>query len=211
MEILKTLLIALMIAAVSTVAGFGFNTEAATMTDNNQNFEKATFAGGCFWCVESDLEKVDGVIEVLSGYTGGHKKNPTYKEVSAGITGHVEAVEVLYDPAKVTYETLLDVFWRHVDPTDPGGQFVDRGSQYRTAIFYHNEEQKGWPKNPRPGLTSPANSTAPWSPKSCRPGNSMWPKSTTRTITKRARFDTNSTGSIPEGISFWIRCGAKNK
>jgi peptide methionine sulfoxide reductase msrA/msrB len=104
--------------------------------------EKATFAGGCFWCVESDLEKVDGVIEAISGYTGGDRSDPSYKEVSAGSTGHVEAVLVKYDPSKVTYSELLDAFWRHIDPTDGGGQFVDRGSQYRPAIFYHNEEQK---------------------------------------------------------------------
>ena len=104
--------------------------------------EIATFAGGCFWCTEADLEKVPGVLKVVSGYTGGHKENPTYKEVSSGATGHVEAVQVYYDPAKITYEELLDRFWRHINPTDPGGQFVDRGSQYRSVIFFHNEEQK---------------------------------------------------------------------
>jgi len=103
---------------------------------------KATFAGGCFWCVEADFEKVPGVVEVISGYTGGHKENPTYEEVSAGGTGHVEAVQVLYDPSKVSYRELLDFFWRHVDPTDAGGQFVDRGSQYRSVIFYQDEEER---------------------------------------------------------------------
>jgi len=112
------------------------------MKEQSDNLAKATFAGGCFWCVESDFEKVEGVVEVISGYTGGHKENPTYEEVSSGGTGHVEAVQVLYDPKKVSYKELLDVFWRHVDPTDAGGQFVDRGSQYRTAIFYHNDEEK---------------------------------------------------------------------
>jgi peptide methionine sulfoxide reductase msrA/msrB len=106
------------------------------------NLRKATFAGGCFWCTEADFEKVPGVVKAVSGYTGGKKENPTYEEVSAGTTGHVEAVQVYYDPAKVTYEELLDYFWRHIDPTDPGGQFVDRGSQYRSVIFYHDEEQK---------------------------------------------------------------------
>lgn len=115
---------------------------ADAMKDGAKIREAATFAGGCFWCMESDFEKVDGVLEVLSGYTGGEVENPTYEEVSSGRTGHVEAVQVVYDPSKVTYEQLLDVFWRHVDPTDPGGQFVDRGPQYRTAIFYHDEEQK---------------------------------------------------------------------
>lgn len=107
-----------------------------------QNLEKATFAGGCFWCIESAFEKVPGVIEAISGYTGGHKANPTYEEVCTGTTGHFEAVEITYDPEKVTYQDLLDIFWQNIDPTDPGGQFVDRGSQYRTAIFYHNEEQR---------------------------------------------------------------------
>jgi peptide methionine sulfoxide reductase msrA/msrB len=106
------------------------------------NTAEAIFAGGCFWCMEHPFEKLDGVKEVISGYTGGHKENPTYKEVSAGRTGHAEAVRVVYDPAKVTYEELLDVFWRQIDPTDAGGQFVDRGSQYRSAIFYKTEEEK---------------------------------------------------------------------
>jgi peptide methionine sulfoxide reductase msrA/msrB len=112
------------------------------MYESPGDLQKATFAGGCFWCVEADFEKVDGVIEVVCGYTGGQRKNPKYEEVSSGTTGHVEAIQILYDPRKITYMELLEVFWRHVDPTDPGGQFVDRGSQYRTAIFYHNEEQK---------------------------------------------------------------------
>jgi peptide methionine sulfoxide reductase msrA/msrB len=106
------------------------------------NQDVGTFAGGCFWCVEADFEKVPGVIRVISGHTGGNKENPTYEEVSAGGTGHLEAVQVVYDPDKVSYGELLSFFWRHIDPTDPGGQFVDRGAQYRSAIFYHNEEQR---------------------------------------------------------------------
>ena len=104
--------------------------------------ESAIFAGGCFWCVEANFEKVDGVIEVLSGYTGGHKENPTYKEVCSHTTGHVEAVQVTYDANLVTYEDLLEVFWRTVDPTDAGGQFVDRGETYASAIFVANEQQR---------------------------------------------------------------------
>jgi len=111
------------------------------MQDEPQNTKEAYFAGGCFWCTESDFEKVDGVIEVISGYTGGHVANPTYEQVSEGGTGHVESVKVIYDPAKVSYEELLQVFWMHVDPTDGGGQFVDRGSQYRSVIFYSNEQE----------------------------------------------------------------------
>jgi peptide methionine sulfoxide reductase msrA/msrB len=106
------------------------------------SLQKATFAGGCFWCTEADFEKLPGVVKVISGYTGGNKENPTYGEVSSGGTGHVEAVQVYYDPSKITYKELLDYFWKHVDPTDAGGQFVDRGSQYRSVIFYHDEEQK---------------------------------------------------------------------
>ncbi len=109
---------------------------------DDKNLAAATFAGGCFWCTESDFEKVDGVVEVVSGYTGGDEKDPTYEQVSSGATGHYEAVQVYYDPLKISSAELLEVFWRHVNPTDAGGQFVDRGPQYRSAIFYHNDEQK---------------------------------------------------------------------
>jgi peptide methionine sulfoxide reductase msrA/msrB len=109
--------------------------------DKPENTKEAYFAGGCFWCTEADFEKVDGVIDAISGYTGGNIANPTYKQVSKGGTGHVEAVKVVYDPTKVTYEELLEVFWMHVDPTDGDGQFVDRGSQYRSVIFYSNEQE----------------------------------------------------------------------
>lgn len=104
--------------------------------------ETAIFASGCFWCTESDFDKVPGVISTTSGYIGGHKKNPTYREVSAGGTGHTEAVQVVYDPAKVSYAQLLEHYWRNVDPTTPNAQFCDRGSQYRSAIFYLSDEQK---------------------------------------------------------------------
>lgn len=106
--------------------------------------EKATFAGGCFWCIEHPFEHLDGVSAVISGYTGGVEKNPTYQHVSSGKTGHVEAVQIRYDPKKISYQELLEVFWRQFDPTDAGGSFVDRGSQYTSAIFYHNEQQKKW-------------------------------------------------------------------
>ena len=111
------------------------------MMDKGIQTQTAVFAGGCFWCTESDFEKVLGVLDAVSGYTGGIVPNPDYAQVSAGGTGHVEAVQVIYDPAKVTYEQLLDAFWRHMDPTDAGGQFVDRGSQYRGIIFYDDNEQ----------------------------------------------------------------------
>jgi peptide-methionine (S)-S-oxide reductase len=103
---------------------------------------KATFAGGCFWCMEPAFDGVEGVISTTSGYTGGHTENPSYEEVSSGTTGHAESMEVVYDPKKVTYEKLLDVYWHNVDPTTPNRQFCDGGTQYRSAIFYHDEEQK---------------------------------------------------------------------
>jgi peptide-methionine (S)-S-oxide reductase len=104
--------------------------------------EKATFAGGCFWCMEPPFDELSGVISTISGYTGGRTKNPTYEQVSSGGTGHAEAVEVLYDPSKITYARLLDVFWKNIDPITPNRQFCDIGAQYRSAIYYHNEEQK---------------------------------------------------------------------
>jgi len=104
--------------------------------------EKATFAGGCFWCIEASFLDIEGVTDVISGYAGGTKKDPTYEEVGTGKTGHREAVQVTFDPSRISYLELLNMFWRQIDPTDDGGQFSDRGSQYRTAIFYHNEEQR---------------------------------------------------------------------
>jgi len=102
----------------------------------------ATFAGGCFWCMEPPYDKLPGVVATISGYTGGRKVNPTYEEVSSGSTGHAESVTVVYDPKKVTYEKLLDVFWHNIDPTVKDRQFCDGGNQYRTAIFYHDEAQR---------------------------------------------------------------------
>jgi peptide-methionine (S)-S-oxide reductase len=103
---------------------------------------KAIFAGGCFWCEETAFEGVPGVVSVTSGFTGGQKKNPTYEEVSSGSTGHAESVEVIFDPGKISYERLLEIFWHNVDPFDAGGQFCDRGTQYRSAIFYLDDAQR---------------------------------------------------------------------
>ncbi len=102
----------------------------------------ATFAGGCFWCMQPPFQQVEGVVSVVAGYAGGTKVNPSYEEVSSGTTGHLEAVQVTYDPEQVPYGKLLDLFWKQIDPTDQEGQFADKGSQYKTAIFYHDEEQK---------------------------------------------------------------------
>ncbi|MGH7230287.1 MAG: peptide-methionine (S)-S-oxide reductase MsrA [Nitrospiraceae bacterium] len=136
MKTLHLLLVLAVLAAVVMSAG------AADQAKDGPGLEKATFAGGCFWCMEEALDKVEGVITTTSGYTGGRKTNPTYEEVSAGGTGHAESVQIVFDPAKVSYAQLLDVFWRNVDPTTPDRQFCDSGNQYRSAIFYHSETQQ---------------------------------------------------------------------
>jgi peptide methionine sulfoxide reductase msrA/msrB len=134
----------ILLAVMIAVAGVLVPDLKSGVTEMNEKnkFTRATFAGGCFWCIEADFEKVPGVVKAVAGYSGGRTENPTYEEVCSGRTGHVEAVQVFFDPSKVSYEELLDVFWRHIDPTDPGGQFADRGSQYQTAVFYHDEDQR---------------------------------------------------------------------
>lgn len=114
----------------------------ATTLHATDNEATATFAGGCFWCMEPPFDGLNGVISTTSGYTGGHKNEPTYKEVSAGSTGHTEAIQVVYDPSIISYRELLAVFWKNIDPTTPDQQFCDRGNQYRSGIFYHDEQQK---------------------------------------------------------------------
>ncbi|GJM15623.1 MAG: peptide methionine sulfoxide reductase MsrA [Thermodesulfobacteriota bacterium] len=109
---------------------------------SEDNYERATFSGGCFWCMQPPFDNLEGVISTTVGYTGGLEKNPTYDDVCLGRTEHLESVQIVYDPSLISYEKLLDVFWLNVDPTDGGGQFVDRGMHYRTAIFYHSEGQK---------------------------------------------------------------------
>ncbi len=110
--------------------------------DARSSLKRAVFAGGCFWCMQPAFDRVPGVISTTVGYTGGDKPSPSYEEVSSGQTGHVEAIEVFYDPVKVSYHKLLDVFWKSIDPTDPGGQFADQGSQYKTAVFFMDEDEK---------------------------------------------------------------------
>ncbi len=116
--------------------------QTGSKNTSGSKFQTAIFAGGCFWCMEPPFEKLEGVASVTSGYTGGHKKRPTYEEVSSGTTGHAESVQIVYDPKKISYEKLLEVFWHNIDPTTPSRQFCDRGSQYRGAIYYLNDEQK---------------------------------------------------------------------
>jgi peptide-methionine (S)-S-oxide reductase len=128
------------VAAIFLIVGSVVH--AAAPSSGPSPTAKATFAGGCFWCMEPPYDELEGVISTISGYTGGSKKNPTYEEVSGGGTGHAEVVQVTYDPTKVSYENLLDVFWRNIDPLTANAQFCDSGSQYRSAIFYHDEAQK---------------------------------------------------------------------
>lgn len=109
--------------------------------NTQSGYELATFAGGCFWCMVTPFEELPGIVSIVSGYTGGHKENPTYEEVCAGNTGHYEAVQIAFEPDRFPYRKLLELFWQQIDPTDSGGQFHDRGQSYKTAIFYHNEEQ----------------------------------------------------------------------
>lgn len=125
------------LAGLLAFAGLAFAAEP-----EEESRAEATFAGGCFWCMEPPFDKLDGVISTTSGYTGGSQADPTYEEVSSGRTGHTEAVRVVYDPSKIGYEELLEVFWHNIDPTVEDRQFCDRGSQYRSGIFYHDEEQK---------------------------------------------------------------------
>lgn len=130
------------ITLLAVALGLAVTLPGAAQTGAEPSAAKAIFAAGCFWCVEEVFDKVDGVLRTTSGYIGGRTANPTYEEVSSGGTGHTEAVEITYDPSRVSYERLLQTFWRNVDPLDAGGQFCDRGSQYRSGIFYLSPEQK---------------------------------------------------------------------
>jgi peptide methionine sulfoxide reductase msrA/msrB len=160
---MKTIVFSLFIAVVALLALRSYaETDRQTLPAViPENLSVATFAGGCFWCTESDFEKLPGVYKVISGFSGGHVANPSYEDVSKGTTGHVESVQVYYDPKVISYEGLLDAFWRMVNPTDNEGQFVDRGNQYRTLIFYHTEEQKAEAEHSRQLLNESGRYKAP--------------------------------------------------
>ena len=206
---MKTILIitALFAAGAFALVFLGFSETPAMKKERGNamkkeivDLKKATLAGGCFWCVESDLEKIDGVVEVVSGYSGGETDNPTYEEVSSGKTGHAEAVQVLFDPEKVSYRELLDVFWRHIDPTDSGGQFVDRGNQYRSAIFYHDEEQRREAEASRKALQELS-----------RSNNFSKRRIIIRIITRPTPSGTNSIATVRVAISSSIKSGETAK
>jgi len=143
--------------AVATALG-AMSASAAAATSGHAI---ATFAGGCFWCIEPPYDQLDGVLSTTSGYTGGHKQNPTYEEVSAGTTGHTEAVQVVYDPKRIGYERLLEVFWRNIDPVTPNAQFCDHGTQYRSGIFYHDAAQRRLADESKRVLEASGRFTAP--------------------------------------------------
>lgn len=128
---------------------------------NNHPEEKATFAGGCFWCMVKPFDTLPGIEKVVSGYTGGQVEHPTYERVKSGTTGHMEAIQITFDPTVFPYEKLLDLYWTQIDPTDAGGQFFDRGSNYRTAIFYHNDVQKKLAQQSKSALASSGRFTKP--------------------------------------------------
>jgi peptide methionine sulfoxide reductase msrA/msrB len=155
---MKTTLVLLLTAAALIVAlAFG----ARDGRTETKNLAQATFAGGCFWCIEAPFDKLEGVVSAVSGYTGGETRSPTYGQVSSGSTRHIESVLVTFDPAVVTYAQLLDVFWRQFDPTDAGGSFYDRGHQYTSAVFYHDEQQKQLAEASKEALTGSGRFKAP--------------------------------------------------
>ena len=143
----------LLLLALSLFIMPAFAANPTNTPSSDQLHETAIFAGGCFWCMEPPFDKLDGVISTTSGYTSGHKENPTYKEVSAGITGHTEAIQIKYDPARITYPELLKVFWKNIDPVAVDRQFCDVGSQYRSGIYYLNEAQQAEAKRSLQELT----------------------------------------------------------
>ena len=161
--------------------------------------------------MEPPFDKLDGVISTTSGYTGGSKADPTYSEVSSGGTGHAEAVQVVYDPAKVSYEQLLDVFWHNVDPLDGGGQFCDRGDQYRTAIFAESAEQRRLAEASKQALADSGRFSSRSSPRSSTRAPSTRPRTTTRTTTRRTRSGTSSTAGTAAATSAWPSSGARRR
>jgi methionine-S-sulfoxide reductase len=151
------LLVLLALAALGlAVVGFGVNANTSDETDEAvpDDAATATFAGGCFWCTEAAFDQTEGVYEAVSGYTGGSVPNPTYEQVTTGTTGHAEAVQLRYDPERISYDELLTIYWRTIDPTDAGGQLYDRGTQYRTVIFHHDDEQRALAEASRDALAA---------------------------------------------------------
>jgi peptide-methionine (S)-S-oxide reductase len=169
----------------------------------------ATFAGGCFWCMEAAFDGIDGVIETTSGYTGGRTENPTYEEVSSGVTGHAESVRVTFDPSRITYAQLLALFWRNIDPLTPDAQFCDHGTQYRSAIFYQDEEQHRLAEASKAELQESGRFKQPIVTQIVAAGPFYPARNTTRTTTRRIRFGIASIGTAAAGMRVSKKCGAR--
>jgi methionine-S-sulfoxide reductase len=165
----------------------------------DKNLMKATFAGGCFWCMQPPFRALDGVTEVTSGYAGGTKVKPSYEEVSTGMTGHAESVQITYDTARISFDQLLDVFWRQIDPVDPDGQFADKGSQYRTAIFYHDGIRNRLPKPRNRSSTPQGNSNGPLLLRFGHSLTSIRPKNITRILIRKIPGGIIRTSLFPVG------------
>ena len=190
------------------IAGYFLVTTAFATGARAVSKEKtAVFGGGCFWCMEPPFEQLQGVLEVTAGYSGGDEKNPTYEQVSSGRTGHIESVRVVYDPEKISFKELLDTFWRYVDPTDPGGQFADRGDHYKTAIFYNTEEEKKIAEQSRDEIAASGIFNRPIAT-AIRPAKPFTPpKNTIRTIIRRMLPIMRLIKSVPAGLVFWKEPG----
>jgi methionine-S-sulfoxide reductase len=167
----------------------------------DEKLAAATFAGGCFWCMEPPFEKLDGVRDLVAGYSGGTEIDPTYEDVSSGRTRHAEAVQIHFNPSRIRYAELLDVFWRQIDPTDPGGQFVDRGRQYRTAIFVHDEQQRRLAEASKAALEASGRYEKPL----------VTERSTTRITTRRTRSGTSTIGTARAANSTSRRSGGASR
>ena len=205
-----TLLLGGLLAACEPMAAQAPQPQVNTQSVENPGV--AIFAGGCFWCTESDFDKLPGVIETTSGYIGGHVDNPTYEQVSAGNSGHIEAVRVRFDPSKTSYAQLLEAFWPTIDPVTANAQFCDRGSQYRSAIFYSNpaEQQLAEASKDCPEI-SPDACRHRWSRKSSPPAPFTRPRTTTRTTTCVTRCATPTTATVVAATNAWSNSGARNK
>ncbi len=207
------ILLGLLISTV-LMAAVPVKADSATKGPSDHRLEKATFAGGCFWCMEEAFEGVEGVVSVTSGYTGGNKPHPAYEEVSAGGTGHAEAVEILYDPAKVSYAKLLEVFWRNIDPTTPDRQFCD-GSSATVGISIalpssiRTKHRNGSLRNRSRRWRNRSHSKIPSSPRSCQHPRSTSQKITTRTSTRRIQSATNFTSTTAGGRSGYRNSGER--
>ena len=173
--------------------------------------EKATFAGGCFWCMVKPFDQFEGIEKVVSGYTGGHVKNPSYEQVKTGTTGHLEVVEITFDPEVFSFEQLLDIYWQQIDPTDNEGQFQDRGDQYKPAIFIHNDRQRGIAEKSKQALDASGRYKKPVNTQFLTLNRFTKQNNTTRITTKKIRIITQKTAQSPAGISFLLLPGSRKK